>query len=77
MLDASFERRIIRCAHDHVDIAWIVVDQRLAQRRAIGDRRRQSPPSFGGNSTAAWPGFRPRPALAATHARSSLLRTAD
>lgn len=36
MLDAAFECQIVRFAHYDVDVAGIVVDQRLAQRRAIG-----------------------------------------
>jgi hypothetical protein len=39
MLDAAFECPIVSFAHYHVHVAGIVVDQRLAQRRAIGDGR--------------------------------------
>ena len=39
MLDASLEHHIISFAHYHVHVAGIVIDQRLAQRRAIGHGR--------------------------------------
>jgi hypothetical protein len=39
MLDPPLDRLVVRFAHDDVDVPGVVVDQRLAQGRAIGNRR--------------------------------------
>jgi hypothetical protein len=44
MSDASLERPVVCFAHDDVDVAGVVVDQRLAQRDAICRLRENGAP---------------------------------
>jgi hypothetical protein len=54
ILDTSLERLVVCFAHHDVDVAGVVVDQHLAQRGAICDRRPGSVSfSFMGKSTSA------------------------
>ena len=71
MLDAPFERAVVRLADDNVYVPLVVVDERLPQRGEISGQRVFCSPSLSGKSTIAWPGLS-APPLPWTHTRAVL-----